>query len=76
MCRSIHCLAHGQVAEPDNTDVAKPIKPSDNAIAENIVDGLADGNAKMVCIIILHIVHWAMKIKCSCVMYQKSSLLE
>jgi len=57
MCRSIHCLAHGQVAEPDNTDVAKPIKPSDNAIAENIVDGLADGNAKMVCIIILHIVH-------------------
>jgi len=55
MCRSIHCLAHGQVLETDNVAVAGPDGPSDDATAENIVAGHAGGDAEMVHILILSI---------------------
>jgi len=47
-----HCLAHGeddlQLLDQDNDAVAGPC----DATAENIVVGLLDGNADMVCIIL------------------------
>jgi len=47
-----HCLAHGeddlQLLDQDNDAVAGPC----DATAENLVVGLLDGNAEMVCIIL------------------------
>jgi len=51
VCRSVqHCLAHGeddQQLEQDSDITAGPC----DSTAENIVAGLTDGNAEMVCII-------------------------